>query len=424
MANSQEGIQKDTKKGFHRAWLVLIGCCFLQACGLGLVLNSAGVFFVPVCNDLGFSQGDISKYLTFYSWATCVGMLLVARLFPRIDVRISMSICTAAVAIALGLMSVYTEVWQWYASGIVFGLAGSFLFVVPTPILIGNWFDKHEGVAVGMAMAFSGIGAAIFSPLLTWFIAEMGWRTTYLIAAIIMAVAILPWTLFVFRFSPQRIGLEPYGHTGKVDPAEEAEHIPGIPWKKALPTLSFIALFLFAGLCSFYGAYNSQLPNFAVNIGETAMFGATLISVSMVGNVVSKILSGYLIDAIGATSATIIQAIIVGVSMLIFALLHEPFMLYIAAFAFGFQNSLVSVSVPLLIKSSFGSKSYTEIFAFVRLGTGILGGIGVIVVSASYDAFGDYTFAFFMGFAVAVGCIVCVLLDKLGNKSLQPKWEE
>lgn len=388
-------------------------------------MNSAGVFFVPVCNDLGFSQGEISKYLTLYSWSTCVGMLLVARFFPRIDVRVSMSICTAAVAIALGAMCVYTQLWQWYASGIVFGLAGSFLFVVPTPILIGNWFDKHEGIAVGVAMAFSGIGAAAFSPLLTWLISEVGWRSTYLIAGIAMAIMILPWTIFVFRFSPQRMGLEPYGYDKeKASLKDESKQLPGVPLKKALPTLSFVALFLFAGLCSFYGAYNSQLPNFAVNIGETAMFGATLISVSMAGNVVSKIVSGFLIDAIGAAFATIIQLVIVAASMLGFALLREPIMLYIAAFAFGFQNSLVSVSTPMLIKSSFGSRSYTEIFAFVRLGTGILGGIGITAVAMSYDAFGDYTFAFFMGFVVSLAGIVCVLLDKHGKKKLISKWEE
>ena len=32
---------------FHYAWLILIGCCFMQAGGLGAVLDAAGVFFVP-----------------------------------------------------------------------------------------------------------------------------------------------------------------------------------------------------------------------------------------------------------------------------------------------------------------------------------------------------------------------------------------
>ena len=37
------------EKRFHYAWLILIGCCFMQAGGLGAILDAAGVFFVPVC---------------------------------------------------------------------------------------------------------------------------------------------------------------------------------------------------------------------------------------------------------------------------------------------------------------------------------------------------------------------------------------
>ena len=39
---------------------------------------------------------------------------------------------------AVAAMGFYTEPWQWWVSGIVFGLAGSFIFVMPAPILISN----------------------------------------------------------------------------------------------------------------------------------------------------------------------------------------------------------------------------------------------------------------------------------------------
>ena len=43
-------------KKIHRAWIILIGCCFLQAGGTGAILLSAGVFYVPICNELGFAR--------------------------------------------------------------------------------------------------------------------------------------------------------------------------------------------------------------------------------------------------------------------------------------------------------------------------------------------------------------------------------
>ena len=168
-----------------------------------------------------------------------------------------MSTCAILVVFALGLMSVYDELWQWYASGVVFGLAGSFLFVVPAPILIGNWFYRRTGLATGVAMAFSGIGAAAFSPLFTLLIGQIGWRATYVVAAVVAAALILPWTLFVFRFSPGKMGLRPYGWTDGESGAEQEADFPvqqGATLRQALPTAAFLLLFLFAGMSSCYGA--------------------------------------------------------------------------------------------------------------------------------------------------------------------------
>ena len=45
------------------------------------------------------------------------------------------------------------------------------------------YFDKKRGVALGIATAGSGIGAFIFSPLLTYTEAEYGWRGAVLITS-------------------------------------------------------------------------------------------------------------------------------------------------------------------------------------------------------------------------------------------------
>ncbi|MDR3052368.1 MAG: MFS transporter [Coriobacteriales bacterium] len=409
--------------GIHYAWWIMIGCCFLQAGALGAVLNSSGVFFPAIVADLGFTQGGISSYLTFYSWATCVGMLLVARFFPRVDTRILMSGCTILIVLALGLMSVYTELWQWYLSGVVFGLAGSFIFVVPAPVLIGNWFAKKTGFATGFAMAFSGIGAAVFSPLFTAFIEAFGWRSTYVVVAVIVAVLVLPWTVFVFRFKPEDLGMQPYGHEeAQGDTPRQTISTAGATLKKALPTLSFVALLVFAGLTAFYSGYNNQLPTFAISRGFDPLFGATLISAAMLGNIASKLIMGVIIELLGVLRTTVLTLVLIALAMLMFVFLRAEWALYCAAFFYGSQNALVSVSTPLIIKDIFGNKNYTEIYAFVRLGTGIIGGIGISVVAIAFDVFGSYDPAFYGGVALSAAAILCVTLAYAGKKKVV--WEE
>jgi MFS family permease len=292
-------------------------------------------------------------------------------------------------------------------------------------VLIGNWFAKKTGFATGLAMAFSGIGAAVFSPLFTSLIETLGWRTTYVIVAAIVAVCVLPWTLFVFRFKPEDLGMRPYGYVeGEKDVKGEKGGIStaGAPLKKALPTLSFAMLLIFAGLTAFYSGYNNQLPTFAISIGLTPMFGATLISAAMLGNIASKVIMGFLTDFIGVLKSTVAQLVLIALAMLSFVFFHVEWALYAAAFVYGFQNSLVSVSTPMLIKDIFGNKNYTEIFAFVRLGTGIIGGIGLSIVAIAYDVYGSYDPAFYGGAALSLLAILCVALAYWQKKKVV--WED
>ena len=146
----------------------------MQAGGLGAVLDAAGVFFVPVCDDLGFTRSELSLYLTFYFIATVFAMPLVGKWITKYNVNRVLSVSFALVVAAVAAMGFYTQPWQWWISGVVFGLAGSFIFVVPAPILIGNWFHAHKGLALGVAMSFSGIGGAALGPVFTLLIQAFG----------------------------------------------------------------------------------------------------------------------------------------------------------------------------------------------------------------------------------------------------------
>jgi hypothetical protein len=43
---------------------MLIACCFIQFGGLGVLSNSIGVFFPPICAIMGFTTAQISFHIT------------------------------------------------------------------------------------------------------------------------------------------------------------------------------------------------------------------------------------------------------------------------------------------------------------------------------------------------------------------------
>ncbi len=405
-----------TKPRVHYAWWILIGCCFMQAGGLGAVLDAAGVFFVPVCDDLGFSRSEISLYLTFYFIATVFAMPIVGKWITKYNLNRVLSVSFSLVVAAVAAMGMYSEPWQWWVSGIVFGLAGSFIFVVPTPILIGNWFHKHKGLALGAAMSFSGIGGAILSPIFTLLIEAMGWREAYLIAAVVMAVLVLPWTLFVFKLHPEDVGWKPYGWTEEDERADQVRlgqhrEQSGVPLNKALKTVPFVCMFLFAGLIAYFAGFNSHLPGFAQSVGFSALVGSSLLTAVMVGNVVEKFIVGWLNDRIGVQFTVNIQLAMVMLGFLGFILAGDNLvMLYVSAFLFGAQNSLVSVSTPLLVRQIFGERDFPQIFTYTRIGTGIIGCLGPVTVAGIYDMTGSFTPAFAVGIAITVMSFITVHL--------------
>ena len=383
---------------------------------MGAVLDAAGVFFVPVCDDLGFSRSEISLYLTFYFIATVFAMPIVGKWITKYNLNRVLSVSFALVVAAVAAMGVYSEPWQWWISGIVFGLAGSFIFVVPTPILIGNWFHEHKGLALGAAMSFSGIGGAILSPIFTLLIEAMGWREAYLIAAVIMAVLVLPWTLFVFKLHPEDIGWKPYGWTEEDEAVEQARlrqhwEQPGVPLEKALKTVPFVCMFLFAGLIAYFAGFNSHLPGFAQSVGFSALVGSSLLTAVMMGNVVEKFIVGWLNDKVGVQFTVNIQLAMVALGFLGFILAGDNLvMLYVSAFLFGAQNSLVSVSTPLLVRQIFGERDFPQIFTYTRIGTGIIGCLGPVTVAGIYDVTGSFVPAFAVGIAIVAVSFLTVRL--------------
>lgn len=397
----------------------------MQAGGLGAVLDAAGVFFVPVCEDLGFSRSEISLYLTSYFIATIFAMPLVGKWITRYNLNRLLSAAFALVVAAVAAMGLYSEPWQWWISGVVFGLAGSFIFVVPTPILIGNWFHKRKGLALGAAMSFSGIGGAVLSPLFALLIETFGWRDAYFMAAALMAALVLPWTLFVFKLRPEDKGLKPYGWTEGLDCADRdagryEEQRGSRPLANVFKTPPFVCMFLFSGLIAYFAGFNSHLPGYSQSIGFSPIVGSSLLTAAMMGSVVEKLIVGWLNDRVGVQLTVNIQLAMVCLGFIGFIFAGDNLLLlYVSAFLFGAQNSLVSVSTPLLINQIFGERDFPRIFAYARIGTGAIGCLGPVTVAGLYDVTGSFIPAFAMGVGITGVAFLCVRIADMTRGRLE-----
>ena len=398
---------------FHKAWLILIACCFMQAGGIGIIVSCSGIFLNPIAQELNFGMGQLSLYMSIQGLGMVCALPLAGKLLPKVNIRILVSTCMSICAGTFALMSQFNHLWQWYLAGAVIGFCSGFVFVMPAPIMIGNWFRKNTGLAMGIAMAFSGVGGAIVNPIGTFIISNSGWRSAYIVLGVISALLVLPFTLFIIRFKPEDDNTTAYGSEGlenQKSSSKQKSEVTGVSSKIAVKSLAFVCIFIMAGLIAFVSTYLQHLPSYAVTIGFAAAVGGTMASAVMIGNIVGKLGLGFLNDKLGEKNATISGLIVVMISFALMLFSKGNTALAITgAFLYGFVMAMSSVSVPLIVRKVFGSKDYSSIFSYVTMGTQLIGSFGISVIGFMYDGFGSYVPSFYIGMIVCVLAIVSII---------------
>ncbi len=400
------------KQSMHYAWLILIACCMMQGAGLGLISNCAGVFFSPVCNDLGFEMGKFTLFRTLFTMAQALTLPYVAKLFRKYDVRVIISAATVIMGGISILQGTFTSLWQFYVFGIIQGCAAAFIGVIPAPILLGNWFYKNTGTAVGISAAFSGLVGMIGSSALGVLIPAYGWRTSYMIIGVAAMVLILPFSLFILRYKPEDKGMLPYGadenYVAKTDAKGAAKKEKFGDFAKQ--PIFYISLTAYA--CSIISSYlNSFLPSCGLEAGLPMATAALLTSLALCGNMTTKLFLGKLCDSFGVIKIFIISILIaIAGHGLIFLGSTAPMMA--GALLYGITMPLSTVLMPLFCRLFWKGDTYASAYSYVSMFGMLISAPFNTLFGTMYDMTGNYNMTIISSTAFVGVVLVMVILPK------------
>ena len=433
---------EEKQGGFHRGWLVFIGVCMMMAGGMGLVLNVVGNYFPVMAMDFGLTTPDggldvapVTLLMTVYSYVMLVWLPFCGRFLSKVDARIMFGASGLLIVVACLLFNFWTTPWQIYISGAMWGIGGAAIFLVGPSFLINNWFAPSQaGKFLGIASAFTGVGTFVWSPVFAGLIHDpaIGWRMSWTIEACIAAVLILIPAFFFFRTRPEDVGLKPIGIEKEVAAGGEAKKV-GVNGKFALGTIAFWMILIAAGLISLGGGYKSLMPTAVQSIGgpDMAMLGATMVSAGAVGNILGKILLGFLCDKLGVRMGMLILIVINAIGFAcMFIFLPQcttpeaaptAFML-VAGFGIGIADAEMSVGLPLMTRECFGDRCYGQIYSFMNMPIAILGGLGATFVAVVANVTGSFGNAYVCGIAFAAVILVCTFVAVGTAKKFRDKW--
>lgn len=147
------------KKEVYYGWIVVAGVFFMVAVSCGS-FYSFGVFFVPIMEEFGWTRGVISGVLLVSGITYAVAVPLIGSIADRFGYKWISIITAGLMGLGFVLGSRVQTVWQMYLFIGFFPGIGA-CAAIPLPLsLITNWFVRRRGLALGIASAGIGTGAA------------------------------------------------------------------------------------------------------------------------------------------------------------------------------------------------------------------------------------------------------------------------
>lgn len=399
-----------TRGAFHYAHLIVLSCIVITCLPCALVLSCAGIFFTPVSAYFSVARSAFTLYFSILNVAMMLTLPVAGRVLAKSDARVVLSASVVLCGLGLVGMSMCRELWQFYPCGAVLGVGVAPLIYLAVPALVNAWCVRRVGFFVGLCMAFTGIGGVIFNPLGTALInsdAE-GWRTAYLVFAAITLVGTLPFTLLVVRSRPEDMGLLPYGAEGEAAAGGEptVTESRGAMATDAMRTPAFVALLAFCGVITLNQTIYQFLPSYASSIGgDVAAASGVVASAAMAGQAIGKVLLGVINDRSArlGTAFGILSGVLGVLVMWLFP--GALALLLVGSFLFGVVYAMTTVETPLLVRTVFGSRDYTNIYSRVSMVGSLMSAVAAVFWDLVVDSAGGFPLMFALGIACMAACL-------------------
>ena len=395
---------------------IVIVMCLLTACSIGLCTNSMGVFYNPVSSSLNVLKGDFALSTTLCAFSTAFISLNITRWMQRYNYKKMLIIGFILSTLSTYFMAHATTLKMFYLLGIIRGIGLGTYSTVPVVYILHKWFETKQGFVTSIALSFSGLAGAIFSPLLNYWIEIYGWQMTYKLMALCMVILILPVIFISWQEDPKKCGLSAYGQIVEKERANNEES------NFNLFTFSFISMGIFTLMHTSITGISQYLSSYSISIGMLSSMGARMMSLVMIGNIAFKFMIGILSDKIGIVKACRIMININMVSllgMLFGSRIQSSLLLYLCAFLFGSIYAVGAVGIPLLTKHFFGAEHYSKTYSVIGFLTNIGSSLSLILIGYLYDFTKTYQYMFMIAIGIhLVNQIFLIYLNKKVKKEL------
>ena len=243
---------------FFYGWVIVAVAMLALIVSNGLSIGGIPVFYKFIREDFVSSGAvDADRAESFIAFGASLTFLFSGLVSPfagwliqKFPLKLVMLSGCVMLGTGLLLHASVNTVALVYTARVMMGVSLGFVGVLPSVVLVSNWFVRRRGTALGLLLTGTSVGGVVIPPIATPLIERFGWRTAMVLVSLIVWLVLAPAIALLVRSHPTDIGAVPDGEdsTLDVDATSEKE---GLTFSDAIRTPLFW-IFAFGAALIFY----------------------------------------------------------------------------------------------------------------------------------------------------------------------------
>ncbi|MGR9108453.1 MAG: MFS transporter, partial [Gammaproteobacteria bacterium] len=287
----------------HYGWAIAALTFFVLLSAAG-ARSAASILIVPLEQAFGWNtaivSGAIAVNLTLYG---ALGPLIAAAL-ERIGVTRMITRALLLIASGIACTFLMNQAWHFVVLwGVLVGIGFGIISPVLAATIANRWFDKKNGLAMGLLTASTATGQMIFLPALSSLEANHGWQAVTGSIGVV-SLLLIPLVRLIMRERPSEIGLNRYGAADYEVPARFADErmdplkLTSQALGRGIVTRDFWILFGSFAVCglSTHGLIGTHFITACIDYHIEAPKAARMMAAMAVFDLFGTILSGWMSD--------------------------------------------------------------------------------------------------------------------------------
>ena len=277
-----------------------------------------------------------------------------------------------------------------------------------------HWFLKRRGIAVALIASGNYFSGAIWPPLFNSTLQSDGWRDVYWILALSTVFIMIPLSFLLTK----KISEE----TARISDAASSDKRQNVSISpKALTILLSIAGI---GCCVAMSMPQVHIVAFCIDLGFGPAVGAEMLSLMLIGGIVSRLINGILADKLGGVYTLLIGSTLQCIALFLYLPFDGLVSLYIVSLVFGLSQGGIVPSYAIIIREYLPGVDAGTRVGFVMMCTIMGMAIGGWMSGWIYDLTGSYAAAFWNGIVwnflnIAIVLFLITRNQKTKNMGLQ-----